>query len=208
MHRELEQWIEDLMQPQTELSNNSATDDTVPPPSEDWIHIKPVPSSISNLQQTIPEWMPTQPDEPQMTTNEQGLPQRPAEVDGIPSAPLSDGSQLGTDESEASREKEAGGDQEAMEGRGEDDVALTATVSNDQGGDEGVASTASEQGGDEGVASTASERGEDEGVASTASEQGGDGVSSAAGTGKLNWNSLGEAKRRFNYDILPKVCSN
>ena len=55
MHRELEQWIEDLMQPQTELSNNSATDDTVPPPSKDWIHIKPVPISISNLQQIIPD---------------------------------------------------------------------------------------------------------------------------------------------------------
>ena len=62
-------------------------------------------------------------------------------------------------------------------------MTLTATVSNEQGGDEGVASAASEPGGDEGVAS-------------------------AAGSGSINWNSLGEAKRRFNFDILPKVCSN
>ena len=208
MHRELEQWIEDLMQPQAELSNNSATDDTVPPPSEDWIHIKPVPTSISNLQQIIPDWVPTPPDEPQMTTNEQGLPQQPTEVNSIPSAPLSDGSQLGTDESEVSREGEAGGDQEAIGGRGEGDVTLTATVSNEQGGDEGVASAASEPGEEEGVASTASEPGGEEGVASAASEPGGESVSSAAGSGSINWNSLGEAKRRFNFDILPKVCSN
>lgn len=129
-----------------------------------------------------------------MTTNKQGLPQQPTEVDGIPSAPLSDGSQLGTDESEASRGK-AGGDQETIGGRGEGDVTLTATVSNEQGGDEGVASAASEPGGDEGVASTAS-------------EPGGESVSSAARSGSINWNSLGEAKRRFNFDILPKVCSN
>lgn len=60
-------------------------------------------------------------------------------------------------------------------------MTLTATVSNEQGGDEGVASAASEPGGDEGVASTAS-------------EPGGESVSSAAGSGSVNWNSLGEAK--------------
>lgn len=192
MHREFEQWIEDLMQPQAELSNNSATDDTVPPPSEDWIHIKPVPTSISNLQQIIPEWVPTPPDEPQMTTNEQGLPQQPTELDGMPSAPLSDGSQLGTDESEVSREGEAGGDEEAIGGSGEGDVA----------------STISEPGGEEGVASATSEPGGEEGVPSSTSEPGGENVSSAAGSVSMNWNSLGEAKRRFNFDILPKVCLN
>ena len=38
------------------------------------------------------------------------------------------------------------------------------------------------------------------------SAQGGEGVSSVAAVGTLNWDSLGAAKRRFNYDILPKVC--
>ena len=191
MHREFEQWIEDLMQPQAEPSNNSASDDTVPPPSEDWIHIKPVPTSISNLQQIIPDWVPTPPDEPQMTTNEQGLPQQPTELDGMPSAPLSDGSQLGTGESEVSREGEVGGDEEAIGGRGEGNMEAIGDR-----GEGDVASATSEPGGEEGVASTGSEPGGDEGVAS------------AAGSGLINWNSLGEAKRRFNFDILPKVCSN
>jgi hypothetical protein len=166
MHRELEEWVEDLIQPQTELSNSTATDDTAPPPNEDWVHIKPVPASVSNLQQIILEWGPTQPDEPQMTTNEQGHPQQPAGVDDTASDPLSDGGQLLTDESEASREiqGETGGDQ------GEEGVSSTAAVSSEQGREEGA--------------------------------------SSVARTGKLNWNSLGEAKRRFNYDILPKVYSN
>ncbi len=202
MHRELEEWVEELIQPhgQTELSNDTATDDTAPPPNEDWIHIKPVPASVSNLQQIIPEWRPTQPDEPQMSTNEQGHPQQPAEVDGTASDPLSDGGQLLSDESETSREiqAETGGDEEAI---GEEGVASTAAVSSEQGREEGVASTAavsSEQGREEGMASTAT----------VSSEQGREGASSVARTGKVNWNSLGEAKRRFNYDILPKVCSN
>ena len=182
MHRELEQWVDDQSQPQSDLSLNTATDDTVSPADEDWVHIKPVPPSISNLQQVIPEWVPTQPDEPQMTTNEQGPPQQPAEQDGTPSAPQSDGGQLpgdpqsdgnqllGTDEGEASREMEgeSGGDQETTEG--------------------------SEQG-EEGVTP----------AAAASSEHREEGVSSVATARTLSWDSLGGAKKRFNYDILPKV---
>ena len=179
--------MDDLTNPQSDRGLDTTTDDIVPPASEDWVRIKPVPPSISNIQQVIPEWVPTQPGEPQTTSNEQGPPRPPTEeevtpsalqsdsvsgeevtpsalqpdsVSGeevTPSAPQSDSNQLGTDESEGSRETER------------------------------------ESGGDQ--------------DATVSSEQGEECAASVATTGKLSWDSLGGAKKRFNYDILPKVSS-
>lgn len=180
MHRELEQWVDDLLHPQMELTLGTSTDDAVsPPPDEDWVHIKPVPQSISNMQQIIPEWVPTELDEPQMATNEQGPPQQPTEQDGAPSSSQSDGGHPGTNDSEVLREmeRESEGEQEPMGG-------------NEQG--------------EAGATSVSSEHGET-GVTSLSSAQGEAGASSATAAGKLTWDSLGRAKKQFNYDILPKV---
>ena len=161
MHRELEQWVDNLSHPHSDCGLDSASDDTIPPANEDWVHTKPVPSNISNLQEMIPEWVLTQQQEPQTTANEQGPPQLAREEDGTPDdpQPQSDSSQLTTD------------------------VYRTSGETERENGEE----------------SPGREPGEREGEASR-------GVSSVSEPARLSWAALEGLKKRFNYDILPKVC--
>ena len=57
MHRELLQWITDLRE--SDFASNSEpeeSDGSAPPITEDWINVKNVQPSITNVTQVIPEW--------------------------------------------------------------------------------------------------------------------------------------------------------
>ena len=145
MHRELEQWVDHLTNPTSDCSLNS--DDTIPPTDEDWVHMKPVPSNISNLQQVIPDWV--QPERSQMT----GL---PMEQEGIADDLQSDSSLTTTDVDRGVEETEEGSGFSSEPGQREEETSRS--------------------------------------------------VSSAAQPAGLSWTALEGLKKRFNFDILPKVC--
>lgn len=58
MHRELQQWMADLED--TADTNAAGDNDSTPPPApadEDWVTLKNVLPSITNIQQLIPQWV-------------------------------------------------------------------------------------------------------------------------------------------------------
>ena len=219
--------------PQSDHCLNTATDDTIPPAAEDWVHIKPVPPSISNIQQVIPEWVPTQPDEPQTTTNEQGPLQLPTEEEGTPSALHSDrvsgeATALHSDsvsgEASAPQSDSVSGEASAPQSdclSGEVSAPQSDSVSGEASAPQSDSNQLVSGDSEDGIPSAPQSADDNLGTdvsevpraRETERESGGNqeatvsGEQAVASVAKLTWDSLGGAKKRFNYDILPKVCS-
>ena len=106
MHRELEQWVAELVHPSSIESSCLVLESEsggVPPPDEDWVCIKPTLPSVSNVQQVVPEWPLPQPAEPEVIDNDQGPPL--LLNSSAPNDPQLNSLQLPSDVSEVSREE-------------------------------------------------------------------------------------------------------
>lgn len=195
MHRELLQWIEGLTE--GDASDASEECDSAvnhAPASEDWVTLKRVPPSVTNIYQEVPAWTDTE-SVSQQASYSQPLPQglvneqSPCDSCGV----------LGTDhEADASHcAQVASADHSRAEGDEEHGHPSRAESSDEGGCLNGAEGTnVGEHSNEPNRASSADQEGTSECVAVVQPDN---------QMTQLSWNSLDSLKRRLTYDILPKV---
>ena len=191
MHRELLQWIDDLTEGESFDALPQEGECGPPPGDEDWVCIKPVSPSITNIHQEITEWDSSTPQ------HEFGL---------VESRQEADTSTLNASDVPDRTGDSEGGVSDVPDRTGGGEGEVSADDPNGAGGGEGEGSGVA--GGDEEEVSgdlndAVSGEPEERVVAAATAEQ--EAAVSPASPAQLTWVTLNSLKRRLTYDILPKV---
>ena len=200
MHRELEQWIDEKKE--VEAVPQDVSDAPVAPPTEDWVSLKPVVSGITNLLQITPDWSPRQSDEEQTSLQsvarslrEEGAANGDGEVASTQQGDINSTPTTGGVEPSPSESVEPESVEPTPSGTGS--VEPSPSGGAEPTSTEGVEPTST--GGVEPPPSERVEPTSSVGVELTSQS------SSTNRRAELNWKDMNTLKRRFTYDILPKV---
>lgn len=198
MHRELLLWMEGLIDGDTLDTAYQERDSPVTPPptSEDWVTVKQVPPSVTNIYQEVPNWTITESESEQAPSSQ---PQPHGLVNEL--SPDRESGGLGTGhEADASCHTQDASVDHTRAGDEEGGHLNRAEMSEEGRHSNGAEGTnEGEHSNDPNIASSAEQEGTSEGAAVVEPRTTDNQMT------QLSWNNLDNLKRRLNYDILPKV---
>ena len=205
MHRELLEWVEELIDSDISDTASQECDSAVTPTptSEDWVSVKHVPPSVTNIYQEVPDWTITE-SESEQTSYSQSQPPPPPHGLVNELSPNRESGVFGTcHEADGSyHTQDASVDHTRAEGD-----------EDDEGGHPNIAEISEEGRRSNGAEVTNEGEHSNEPNIATSTEQ--EGTSDGAAVVEtrttnnqmtlLSWNNLDNLKRKLTYDILPKV---